>query len=477
MDSKCFRGSYWLGGLFILGFLFSSCGSSRKSIGGELTGARLTTWNEPAPYGMIKIPRGHINMGADQADSLLMIPQGNRSISVDAFWMDRTEITNAQYRQFVYYVRDSILRERMADPAFGGDDSYKITEDRYGEPIKPHLDWSKPLPTERRATEEELKTLHSIVYTNPVTGEKRLDIAQLNYRYEVYNYHLAAKYSKYLNGLAPTNPNWHQEEERPVISKDTAYIDNSGKIVRMTLTRPLESEYDFLNTYITPVYPDESVWVTDFPNSKNEIYTKMYFNHPGYDDYPVVGISWEQAMAFCAWRTEYFKQGVSIPEGQMIEPFRLPTEAEWEYAARVGDDTNLYPWSSDDLRKGKACFLANFKQGEGDYTSDKHLITSRVASYSPNDFGLYDMAGNVSEWTSTAWSLSGLKKINDINPELYYQVSYNDPRNLALKVVKGGSWKDVARNIKGNQRTKEYQDKPRSFIGFRCVRSAIDFNK
>ena len=93
--------------------------------------------------------------------------------------MDRTEVTNAQYRQFVYYVRDSILRERLADPAYGGDESYKITEDKDGEPTTPHLDWSRPIPSENRATEEELRALQSIYYTNPVTGEKKLDPTQL----------------------------------------------------------------------------------------------------------------------------------------------------------------------------------------------------------------------------------------------------------------------------------------------------------
>ena len=58
--------------------------------------------------------------------------------------MDETEITNAKYRQFVYWVRDSIIRERLADPAYGGNDLFKITEDRYGEPVTPHLDWSRP---------------------------------------------------------------------------------------------------------------------------------------------------------------------------------------------------------------------------------------------------------------------------------------------------------------------------------------------
>ena len=202
----------------------------------------------------------------------------------------------------------------------------------------------------------------------------------------------------------------------------------------------------------------------------------MYFNHPGYDDYPVVGISWEQAQAFCAWRSEFFRKGIRLPEGQIMDDFRLPTEAEWEYAARMGDSNNKYPWSTEDLRTGRGCFLGNFKPGEGDYTADGHLIPSRVSSFSPNDFGLYDMAGNVAEWTSTAFSESGLKQMSDINPELEYKAALTDPYILKQKVVRGGSWKDVARFIRSATRSHEYQNVGRSYIGFRCVRTSIAFS-
>lgn len=459
----------------ILSWIVTGCGASQTGVGGELTGARLASWSEPAPYGMTKVPRGHIILGTDSIDSLWGEPAVSRAISVDAFWMDRNEVTNAQYRQFVYYVRDSIIRERLADPAYGGDESYKITEDRYGDPVKPHLDWNKPIPTNKRASDEELRAIESVYYINPVTGERKLDPRQMLYRYDVYDHRSAALYRNQLR--RPTgNPNWQETVGQVIISKDTAYIQGN-EVVRQTITRPLSSEYDFLSTYIVPIYPDETVWVNDFPNSLNEVYTKMYFNHPGYDDYPVVGISWEQATAFCAWRTESYLRGVRIPEGQVIESFRLPTEAEWEYAARSGQSSNIYPWANKELRGGKGCFMGNFKPDEGNYTADKHLITAPVGSYSPNDYGLFDMAGNVAEWTSTSWSLSGLKQVDDVNPELGYSAAVEDPHFRTRKVIKGGSWKDIARYIRSNNRTAEFQDKGRSFIGFRCVRTAIDFNK
>lgn len=468
-----------LAGFFLFGvFTISSCGSSKRAVGGELTGAKLSSWNEPSPFGMIQVPRGSIVLGNKEADSLWGIPAESRSISVDAFWMDRTEITNAQYRQFVYYVRDSIIRERLADPAYGGNEEYKITENKFGEPVTPHLDWSKPIPSEKRATEEEIAAINSVYYTNPVTHDRKLNPDQMVYRYEVYDYRSAALREHQLKA-AKRNLNTDIKVDPNavvMISKDTAFVDESGNIISETITRPLSSEYDFLNTYIVPIYPDETCWVNDFPNARTEIYTRMYFNHPGYDDYPVVGVSWEQAQAFCAWRSEFFRKGIRLPEGQIMDDFRLPTEAEWEYAARMGDSNNKYPWSTEDLRTGRGCFLGNFKPGEGDYTADGHLIPSRVSSFSPNDFGLYDMAGNVAEWTSTAFSESGLKQMSDINPELEYKAALTDPYILKQKVVRGGSWKDVARFIRSATRSHEYQNVGRSYIGFRCVRTSIAFS-
>ena len=105
--------------------LLTSCFGSKVSsgAGGELTGSGGRAFSEPAPFGMILVKRGHLRMGIDQQDSLWGKQTPVRDISVDGFWMDDTEITNSEYRQFVNYVRDSILRERLADPNYGGDES------------------------------------------------------------------------------------------------------------------------------------------------------------------------------------------------------------------------------------------------------------------------------------------------------------------------------------------------------------------
>ena len=267
-----------------------------------------------------------------------------------------------------------------------------------------------------------------------------------------------------LNTDVAVDPN-----EVVMISKDTAYIDDDGNIVRQTITRPLSSYYDFLNTYIVNIYPDTTCWINDFNNANNEKYSKLYFASNDYNDYPVVGVTWEQATAFCAWRTEYLLQGLG-KEARQMQRYRLPTEIEWEYAAR-GKEGNPFPWADSTMKNNKGCFYANFKPDRGNYTEDGNLITSRCGIYGTNSNGLYDMAGNVAEWTSTVYTQAGVQMMSDINPELTYKAAIEDPYLLKRKVVRGGSWKDPESMIRSAWRQKEYQNQPRSFIGFRCVRS------
>lgn len=390
------------------------------------------------PTGMVLVPRGHIRMGLESQDSLWGNQTPVRDISVDDFYMDRTEVTNAQYHEFIQDVIDSIIVQRLVDPVYGGS-----------------LE----------------KVVNSLYIINPVTGEKNIDTRQLNFCYEVYDYNEAVKrrnrldpYERNLNTDIQINP-----EEEVIISKDTAYVDNSGHIVRETIERPLSGPYDFLNTYIVNIYPDTTCWVNDFPNADNEMYSRYYFSHPDYKDYPVVGVTWEQANAYCAWRTERAMQkyGAAIRDFQR---FRLPTEAEWEYAAR-GKTQNEFPW--DKVRDGhqKGMFYANFMPDNGNFTKDGNIITSRVGIYPANTNGLFDMAGNVAEWTSTAFTASGIEAMNAINPQLKYNAAIEDPYRLKKKSVRGGSWKDPESHIKSAWRTSEYQNQPRSYIGFRCVRS------
>lgn len=445
-------------------------GGRAMSGGGEVTGSRGVAFNEPVPYGMVEVKRGYLKVGIGENDSLWGTVTPEREISVDGFWMDETEVTNSMYRQFAEWVRDSIIRERLADPAYGGDETYKIEEDRYGEPVTPHLNWSKPIPW-RKPDEDQERAIMSVYKRHPIDGTLMLDTKQLIYRYEIFDYEKAAL-RKYRLDPRERNLNTDRDadtEDVVMISKDTAYIDENGEIVRETIERPLSSLYDFLNTYIVRVYPDTTCWVNDFPNANNESYMRLYFSSPAYNDYPVVGVTWEQAEAFCAWRTNYLLRSLG-PQARYIQRYRLPTEIEWEYAAR-GKEGNPYPWEGQEMKNEKGCFYANFKPDEGNYTDDGNLITSKVGIYGANSNGLFDMAGNVAEWTSTVYTEAGVAAMADLNPELSYNAAAEDPYILKRKSVRGGSWKDPLSYIRSAWRTWEYQNQPRSYIGFRCVRS------
>jgi gliding motility-associated lipoprotein GldK len=452
--------------------LLASCSSYDN---GELIGVEKKFWNEPQPYGMVLINQSSFEMGQAETDSLFGLNRPSKHVSVGSFWMDETEITNGQYRTFIKWVCDSIIRERMADPAYAGNEEYKMTEDVNGEPlVKPYLNWKMPLPSPKRATEEELTALHYFLQKDEVLGGMSTNVDLMLYQYEVYDYEAAAKRENQLI-LSKRTRNTDVNaalSSTVMITKDTAYVTESGQVVRTSITRPLTSRYDFMSTYIVAIYPDTTCWVNDFTNSYNDPYLLNYFSHPAYNAHPVVGVSWEQAAAFCHWRTMYLNNSLA-DKGQKVLDFRLPTEAEWELAARGKQKVGRFPWKSNKTSTEGGCYYANFKPGKGGYTQDGHLITSKVASYPANEYGLYDMAGNVAEWTSTNWSESGFEDMNDINPSLHGKISQNDRYINKRKVVRGGSWKDAARFIEVNARTFEYMNESRSFIGFRCVRSQI----
>lgn len=412
--------------LFIMSsVVLYSCGLGNDN--GELTGVPdRRPWFHPQPYGTIYVPTGSFHIGQDEQDIISSQLAPNKQVSVVGFYMDDTEITNNEYRQFVYHVIDSIARATLGDRY--------VIETENGDPINNYderLDWGDP------ATLESLQDMY-YAESERHYRQMQLDVRKLKYRYEWIDLVQASKASR------------------------KGYDDNRSKFIKKAGEKANDDSG-------VEIYPDTLVWIRDFTYSFNEPLTQMYFWHPKYDNYPVVGVNWRQANAFCVWRTRHLNTYYTKIDEPIVNPFRLPTEYEWEYAARGGRDGNMYPWGGPYIRNMKGCFLANFKPGRGDYPADGGFYPIRVGSYFPNDFGLYDMAGNVAEWTNSAFEEASNFFTDDMNPDHQYDAQYSDPETMKRKVIRGGSWKDIGHYINVATRTYEYQDTAKSFVGFRCV--------
>jgi gliding motility-associated lipoprotein GldK len=443
-------------------FLLTSCGSKTK---GELVGVQGKKWYPEKPYGMELIPRGSFIMGKSEEDQAKVLNAPTKTVTVRSFYMDDTEITNSEYRQFVEWVKDSIARTKLAiladDLGLGPDDggigeyAFKDADttkssayDKYmldnysgmgetgyeGRALNKDVDlvWDVNDYPDEYYTEIMVDSLY-LSEEESYNGQKSIDVTKLKYKYSWMDIEAAARAAKRGNG----------------------------------------SRKDFIRTEELEIYPDTTVWIRDFEYSYNEPMHNDYFWHDAYSEYPVVGISWEQAKAFCNWRTKYKNDDQKSRGRQFVNRFRLPTEAEWEYAARGGIESGTYPWGGPYVISDTGCFMANFKPQRGDYAADAALYTVEAKSYEPNDFNLYNMAGNVSEWTNSSYDPSAYDYVSTMNPN-------GGDQSNTRKVIRGGSWKDISYYLQTGTRHWEFQDTSKSYIGFRTVltflgRSIDDF--
>ncbi|CAG5086546.1 Formylglycine-generating enzyme [Parvicella tangerina] len=199
--------------------------------------------------------------------------------------------------------------------------------------------------------------------------------------------------------------------------------------------------------------PDTLCWLEN-ESPYTEPMASYYFSHPAYDNYPVVGVNYLQTVLFCDWLTDKVQKGLSKDSktkgwAKMIS-FRLPNESEWEYAARGGLDISAYPW-------GESYYVYN----DGGYTPkancgaiidtlghivlpadhDGYRYTSDISSFSPNGYGLYNMSGNVAEWTLDIYNPYASIFDYDLNPTFYRDTL--SPKDSVSRVVKGGSFEDL----------------------------------
>lgn len=263
--------------------------------------------------------------------------------------------------------------------------------------------------------------------------------------------------------------------------------------------------------------PDTLCWRD--PLAYNEPYVDYYLRHPSYRDYPVVGVNWLQASDFCTWRTDRVNEMILVREGVLewdlgqslsnnfntdaylagqyegvvrnllpkpdgterkvrmedgifLPKYRLPTEAEWEYAAfgLIGNmspdfiirDRRLYPWNGQQVRnpsnKFVGDFMGNFVRDKGDYMgisgalNDAADVTAPVFSYWPNDYGLWNMAGNVSEWVMDTYRSLSLEDFNEFRPfrgNVYQTWAIDSIENTRMKQQEDSILYDEDGNIIG----------------------------
>jgi formylglycine-generating enzyme required for sulfatase activity len=328
---------------------------------GEVLGPAQINSNEPpgsAPAGMAWIPGGIFWMGSDDFDDA----KPRHKVYVDGLWMDRTEVTNAQFRRFVDETKYVTTAEKAPDPA---------------ELLRQSPPGTPPPPKENLVP-------GSLVFTAPASKVRPDDISQ---------------WWRWTPGASWRHP------------------EGPG---------------------------------TDLA---------------GRDNHPVVHISYDDALAYCAWRSK--KEGGT---------FRLPTEAEWEFAARGGLDRKPFAWGDEPKPGGK--WMANTWQGEfPNYNTkeDGYAGTAPVGSFPANGFGLDDMAGNVWEWCADWYHAnyySFSAKRNPAGPR-----SSHDPleRGIAKRVQRGGSYlcsDDYCKRYMPGGRGKGDPHSTTNHIGFRCVQSA-----
>jgi sulfatase modifying factor 1 len=427
-------------------FSFQSCklGGNSKTVGlmpndGQLRGiAPGKEWIMPRPFGMVYVPSGTFIMGAGEEDPNHNQTASNKQVTISGFWMDATEITNNEYRQFTTWVRDSVLANKVGTVKSGTKPEIKLL-------IKDSI---------TKLNNVNWKEMGKINWSTPeltkILNEKELLISDINPTDER---------SKIQFGLDP----------RKMLFKSAVY-DYQAAALNRDPKVPLSKFYKIDSI---DIYPDTVCWIRDYAYAYNDPMAKRYFSHPVFGNYPVVGVNWRQANAFCEWRSHFMNSYFATKNKPKEAEFRLPSEAQWEYAARGGRDESPYPWGGPYLRNRKGCLLANFKPGRGDYKEDGGTYTVRVDAYWPNDFGLYCMAGNVAEWTSSFYHEGAYNLSHDLNPDIRYNYEKDGkdkgkPR-MARKCVRGGSWKDVGNYLRCGARSFEHQDSAKSYVGFRCV--------
>jgi len=531
-----------------------------------------------APPGMVYVPGGSVTIKYSQSST---DTNSKKRVSLSSFYIDKTEVTNQQYRMFTEWVIDSIAivnylkdDKYFLDPPPGGfkDDAAKTAQatkpDTAGAPkdtLLSALGGDLPPAGGVPAAPATTPSATATATTTPTTSSAVTDSNGRVIRRRIDWAHISHK------AIFESNDDEIKSKIAPMFDPVTGKIKEELYVYNYTYLKATGTNKNVkIGEYATEpinVYPDEKIWFKDLNNSQVEILVENYFTQPPFDDYPVVGVTWKQARAFAAWRSHTNFDYANIADYLKYYKlqYSLPSEAQWVYAAgkdiknsnapvatpepepeatptttattvaptdSTGASTAAVPStdsaalsaitaatdgqptaSTDEDGSGKkkkkkhkkdeeandeeevadakpaapakpdkdatpvdkdrnGSLLVNFKQEEGDYTEDGANFTLPVMSYSPNEFGVYNMIGNVAEWVLDAYSPSAFAFVSDVNPVLLYDADAKDGDAMKRKVVRGGSFVSNAKALSPFTRDFELQDNVHCYIGFRCVMSA-----
>jgi formylglycine-generating enzyme required for sulfatase activity len=522
-----------------------------------------------APPGMVYVPGGSVTIKYSQSST---DTNSKKRVSLSSFYIDKTEVTNQQYRMFTEWVIDSIAivnylkdDKYFLDPPPGGykDDQPKtemtavdttVATDTLLSSLGSTTDTAAKVAAPVVAAAPKASTSSAVTDSAGNIIRRRIDWSHVTHQ-----------------SIFESNDDEIKSKIAPMFDPVTGKIKEELYVYNYTYLKATGTNKNVkigeYTTEATNIYPDEKIWFKDLNNSQVEILVENYFTQPPFDDYPVVGVTWKQARAFAAWRSHTNFDYANIADYLKYYKlqYSLPSEAQWVYAAGkdiknskqptttrepepeatpepspetaaldsmgnpiapatdsaalasaetiVTDSTSTVA-SDDDQDTGKkkrkkkkkkssdddeeevaveeapakpakrdkdatpvdmdenGSLLVNFKQEEGDYTEDGANFTLPVMSYAPNEFGVYNMIGNVAEWVLDAYSPSAFAFVSDVNPVLLYDAEPRDGDAMRRKVVRGGSFVSNAKALSPFTRDFELQENVHCYIGFRCVMSA-----
>ncbi len=240
----------------------------------------------------------------------------------------------------------------------------------------------------------------------------------------------------FIMGLTDEDVHDREQAGRVVLAMPEYYID------RFEVTNREYLEF-VLDRNDRNLLPDADAWGGD-EDARNSYLTQSQF-----EDYPVLGVTWENAREFCEWNGNR----------------RLPTEAEWEYAARAGQVGAVYPWRGFRATDERGRYLANFSP-EGNPAATGYSRTAPVGAFPPNRWGIHDMAGNAAEWVEDAYSPTyDHYESGQSDPAPFQDDSEQD------RIIRGGSWASNSFDIGVGVRNAQDKDRGNQEVGFRCAAS------